>query len=210
MPRKPRVPRHTLSRETIAAAALDHMDAEGVPALTVRALASRLGVAPMALYNHVATKEDILDAARDHGLVQLPAADPGPGVPWWTRLREINLAFHRALRRHPSLVTLLAARPLAGGVGMAVAEAQLQVLREAGFPPAVAAQAHLMLLQYAIGSAVWSAPRGDREHLHRALAGLPADRYPTMTTLAAELAEGSTESNTFGLDLLLTALRQSQ
>ena len=110
-----RAPRHTLDRDAVAAAALALMDAEGVGALTIRGLAQRLGVAPMALYNHAATKEDILDAARDRGLARLPAADPGPGAgPWWARLRTINLAFHAALRAHPSLTGLLVARPLAG------------------------------------------------------------------------------------------------
>src|SRR5438309_2277705 len=97
-PRK-RAPRHTLDRDTVAAAALALMDAGGLAALTIRALAQRLGVAPMALYNHAATKEDLLDAARDHGLARLSAADPGPAAgPWWHRLRVINLAFHGALR----------------------------------------------------------------------------------------------------------------
>src|SRR6059058_4429961 len=96
-PPRRRAPRHTLDRDTVAAAALDLMDAHGLGALTIRALAQRLGVAPMALYNHAATKEDILDAARDHGLARLPAADPGPEAgPWWARLRTINLAFHAA------------------------------------------------------------------------------------------------------------------
>ena len=112
-PTRTRAPRNTLDRATVAAAALDLMDAEGAGALTIRALAKRLGVAPMALYNHAATKEDILAAARDHGLARLPAADPGQGH-WRDRVRAINLAFHRALREHPSLVGLLVARPLAG------------------------------------------------------------------------------------------------
>src|SRR5919199_6557466 len=106
-----RAPRHTLDRSTVAAAALELMDAGGLGALTMRGLAQRLGVAPMALYNHAATKDDLLDAARDHALARLTDADPGPGGgPWWERLRAINAAFHDALRAHPSLAALLVAR----------------------------------------------------------------------------------------------------
>src|SRR2546421_4180405 len=158
--RRARAPRHTLDRATVAAAALDLMDAAGAGALTIRALAGRLGVAPMALYNHTATKEDILDAARDLGLARLPAADPGPDAgPWWVRLRAVNLAFHGALRAHPSLTALLVARPLAGEAPIAAAEAQLAVLTEAGFDPDPAARVHLTLLHYALGAAAWRSTR---------------------------------------------------
>src|ERR1700741_4413240 len=107
-PPRRRARRHTLDRDSIAAAALDLMDAEGVGALTIRSLAARLGVAPMALYNHASTKDEILDAARELALAPFASADPGPDTdPWWERLRRINLAFHQALRDHPSLVPLL-------------------------------------------------------------------------------------------------------
>jgi AcrR family transcriptional regulator len=206
-----RAPRNTLDRDAVAAAALALMDAEGVGALTIRALANRLGVAPMALYNHTATKEDILDAARDLGLARLPAADPGPGAgPWWVRLRAVNLAFHGALRAHPSLTALLVARPLAGQAPMGAAEAQVRVLVEAGFAPEAAARAHLTLLHYALGAAAWQAPRVEDPARSRAtLARLPADRYPTLAALAGPLAEASYDDGqyAFGLDLLLAALR---
>jgi TetR/AcrR family transcriptional regulator, tetracycline repressor protein len=208
--RKPRVPRHTLDRDAIAAAALDLMDRDGVRALTIRALAARLGVAPMSLYNHATTKDEILDLARDRGLAALSAADPGPqGAAWSARLREINLAFHRALRAHPSLVALVVARPLAGQAPMGAAEAQVRVLVEAGFPPEAAARAHLALLHYAIGAAAWTAPRGHEVAVSRAaLTRLPADRYPTLVDLAEPLATATHDEHqyAFGLDLLLAAL----
>jgi AcrR family transcriptional regulator len=211
---RPRAPRNTLDRDTIAQAALELMDESGVAGLTIRSLAARLAVAPMALYNHAATKEEILDAARERALAQLAGADPGPdGEAWWERLRRINLAFHRALREHPSLVPLLVSRPLAGQAGIGAAEAQLRVLVEAGFPPDEAARAHLALLQYAIGHAAWTSPRVETPAAsHAALAGLPADRYPTLAAHAGPLA-AATHSKTqyaYGLDLLLDALRASQ
>src|SRR6266542_3763863 len=194
--RRSRVPRHTLDRDGIAAAALELMD--------------RDGVAAMSLYNHATTKDEILDLARDRGLAALPTADPGPdGGPWWVRLREINLAFHRALREHPSLVALLVARPLAGQAPMGAAEAQLRVLVEAGFPPEAAARAHLALLHYAIGAAAWTAPRGREVATSRAaLARLPADRYPTLVDLAEPLATATHDEQQygFGLDVLLAGL----
>jgi len=210
--RRPRVPRHTLDRDAIAAAALELMDRDGVAGLTIRALAARLGVAPMSLYNHATTKDEILELVRDRGLAALPAADPGPAGPWQDRLRAINLAFHRALRAHPSLVALLVARPLAGQAPMGAAEAQLRVLVDAGFPPDEAARAHLALIHYAIGAAAWTAPRGHEVAASRAALGrLPADRYPTMVSLAGPLAAATHDERqyAFGLDLLLAGLATS-
>jgi AcrR family transcriptional regulator len=206
--RRTRAPRHTLDRDTIAAAALDLMDADGVRALTIRSLAGRLGVAPMALYNHVSTKEDILDAARSRGLANLPDADPGTGT-WADRVRQINLAFHRALRAHPSLVTLLVARPLADQVSVDAAEAQLRVLVEAGFAPADAARVHLTLLHYALGAAAWTSPRVETVDVgHKMISDLPADRYPTLAKVAGPLAEASYDDSqyAYGLDLILSGL----
>jgi AcrR family transcriptional regulator len=211
---KRRAPRHTLDRDTIAAAALDLMDGEGVGALTIRALATRLGVAPMALYNHTATKDEILDAARERALAPLASVDPGPaGNPWWRRLRRINIAFHGALRDHPSLVPLLVSRPLAGPTPLGAAEAQVRVLSEAGFAPAEAARAHLALLHYAIGHAAWTSPRVESTaESEAALVRLPADHYPTLHALAEPLAAATHDPDqyAYGLDLLLDALRRSR
>jgi len=209
-----RAPRHTLDRDTIAAAALDLMDAEGLGALTIRALATRLGVAPMALYNHAATKDEILDAALERALAPLAGADPGPdGDPWWERLRRINIAFHCALVDHPSLVPLLVSRPLAGPTPIGAAEAQVRVLTEAGFSPAEAAHAHLALLHYGIGHAAWTSPRGESAAASRAaLTRLPADRYPTLHALAEPLAAAThaEDQYAYGLDLMLDALRRAR
>jgi AcrR family transcriptional regulator len=213
--RRARAPRHTLDRPTIAAVALDLMDDDGVPALTIRSLAARLGVAPMALYNHVGTKEEILDAAREHGLARLPIPDVTStgDRPWWDRIRAINLAFHRALREHPSLVALLVARPLGGHAPVGAAEAQLRVLVEAGFAADDAARAHLTLLHYALGSAAWTSPRVEPPAVGRAvLERLPAERYPTLTTLAGPLAEASYDEDqyAYGLEMILAGLRATR
>ena len=54
-------PRQRLTRERILRAAIAHADAGGLETLTMRSLADMLGVAPMALYRHVANKDDLID-----------------------------------------------------------------------------------------------------------------------------------------------------
>lgn len=60
---RPRTP--LLSRDGIVAAALALVDAEGLDALSTRRLAAELGVSGPSLYNHVATKDELIDAVVD-------------------------------------------------------------------------------------------------------------------------------------------------
>ncbi|HEV2872582.1 MAG TPA: TetR family transcriptional regulator, partial [Actinomycetota bacterium] len=51
-----------LSKERVLGAAVALADAQGVEALSMRKLAQELGVVPMALYKHVANKDELLDS----------------------------------------------------------------------------------------------------------------------------------------------------
>jgi AcrR family transcriptional regulator len=68
-----------LSRESIARAALAILDEDGAAAVTLRNIAARLGVQSPSLYNHVTSKDDILDAVTeliDREIANSPLADP--------------------------------------------------------------------------------------------------------------------------------------
>ena len=58
--------RETVSRGRVVAAAIARADADGLDSLNMRGLSHELGVVPMALYKHVANKEDLLD-----GMIEL-------------------------------------------------------------------------------------------------------------------------------------------
>ena len=77
-----------LSRGRILDAALELVDEQGIGALSMRKLAARLGVEAMSLYNHVASKADLLDgiAARVFEEIALPDLE----LPWDRRLRELT------------------------------------------------------------------------------------------------------------------------
>ncbi len=95
-----------LSRGRILDAALELVDEQGIGALSMRKLAARLGVEAMSLYNHVASKADLLDgiAARVFEEIALPDLE----LPWDRRLRELGIGAHTALNAHPDVVRLLA------------------------------------------------------------------------------------------------------
>jgi len=220
--RRPRAPRNSLSREVIVDAAVAALDESGPARLTMRSLAERLGVGPMALYTYFGSKDELLDAVRDHILAGLSAhreahtshtrtREPG----WVQRLRSVGLALYRLLVAHPALIHLFATRPLAGHEAAEATEEHLRVLREAGFDRTGAARAHLALLQHALGSATWEVQlnRGrdarSRQRRQEALAAMPAERYPTLVDLAPEMVEGTVGEQQFryGLDAILAGLQ---
>lgn len=93
---KPR--REPLSRERVLRAAVELADEGGFDALSMRRLADRLGVVPMALYKHVADKDALLD-----GMVDLVFAEvefPGDSG-WRVAMRARASAMRQALLRHP-------------------------------------------------------------------------------------------------------------
>lgn len=213
--RRQRAPRHTLSHEAIVERAVTALDEHGPDGLTMRSLADGLGVGPMALYTYFRSKDELLDAVRDHVLRELPA-EPADAA-WDDRLRAIGLGLYRLLVAHPALIHLFATRPLAGHEAAGATEAQLRTLREAGFGRATAAHAHLALLHHALGAATWevqlNSGRADPESRRRMQAGLesmPADRYPTVVDLAPELVlqAWGEQQFAFGLELILDGLRR--
>ncbi len=93
-----RVRRAPLSRDRVLHAAVALADADGIDSLGMRNLAQELGVVPMALYRHVANKEQLLDGMVD---VVVGEIDPPTGGAWRSAVRERILSARRALLRHP-------------------------------------------------------------------------------------------------------------
>jgi AcrR family transcriptional regulator len=128
-----------LDRERIVSAAIALAEEAGLEAVSLRRVADRLGVTPMALYRHVASKEDLLDAMADrlYGELDLPA----PDEPWWDALAGLARSTREALLARPWSVPLFA-RPLAGPHGRALDEALRDSLLGAGFSAGEAAELH--------------------------------------------------------------------
>ncbi|MEV4516203.1 TetR/AcrR family transcriptional regulator C-terminal domain-containing protein [Dactylosporangium sp. NPDC049525] len=91
--------RAPLTRERVLRAAVDLADGTGIDALSMRKLAQSLGVVPMALYKHVANKEELLDGMLDVvvGEIDPPVAD----ADWQRAVRQRILSARRSLLRHP-------------------------------------------------------------------------------------------------------------
>ena len=121
-----------LSRERVLAAAVTLADREGVEALAVRGLAEVLGVHPTSLYNHVASKEALLDGVVETLFGELDL--PPDLTNWQDWVREIAAAFRRLARAHPGAFMVLTRRPSVTAIALEIAENGLAAFRAAGFP----------------------------------------------------------------------------
>ncbi|MEJ1115925.1 TetR/AcrR family transcriptional regulator C-terminal domain-containing protein [Paenarthrobacter sp. CCNWLY172] len=88
-----------LNRDRVLQAAVTLADEAGLESLSMRRLAQELGVVPMALYKHVANKEELLDGMVDTIVGEIDP--PVPDAPWKTVVRLRVLSARRALLRHP-------------------------------------------------------------------------------------------------------------
>jgi AcrR family transcriptional regulator len=92
-------PRTPLSKARVLATAVALADEGGVDALSMRKIAQALGVVPMALYKHVANKNELLDGMIDVVVGEIDP--PAVGVGWKTAIRGRVLSARRMLLRHP-------------------------------------------------------------------------------------------------------------
>ena len=153
---RPRQP--VLTRQRIVDVATSIVDSEGFDALSTRRLARELGVRAPSLYNHFATKEEILDAVGDGIIARVDVAMSGRD--WSVALTEWARAYRRALAAHPNAVPFLARGPARRPAGLALADAVYGALADAGWPPSYATRIGAALRYFVMGSALGSFAQG--------------------------------------------------
>jgi AcrR family transcriptional regulator len=208
--RRTRRPRGSLTPEVILAAAED-VAGEGFDALTMRAVAARLGAVPMALYNHFATKDQLVDALLDRVLSRF---EPEPATDDWVEdLRRFARAHRRLLARHQWAVAPLFTQPNPGMSSVRIGELALRILRRGGFSNARAVAAFSVMIALNYG---WSSfttardldPDSPGHDVGAMLAALPRSQYPLTVEVAHEMgAYGSDHHYDFVLDRFLSGLR---
>lgn len=150
MPTRRRPP---LDRDRILRAGLEIADRDGIDALTMRRLGQALGFEAMSLYNHVASKDDLIDGMLD--LVLAEAELPPPGADWRADVRAHAVSVHESLSRHPwAAAMLLSASRMRPARGEQM-EWLLGRLRGAGFAAEATYHAFHVLDAHIFGFSLW-------------------------------------------------------
>ncbi len=212
--RKTPIRRTPLTRPKVLRAALQMADKGGIEALSMRKLAQVLGVEAMSLYNHVASKEDILD-----GLVELVASEidlPSLGGDWRTAMRRRAISAHAVLMRHPWATVLFVSRVNIGPTMLHYVDATIGCLRQAGFSYSMADHAWNALDAYIYGFTFQklSFPLEPSEYATAAkqfLPLIPVEEFPYLNGMSQEVIAGRHDGMhalELGLELILDGLER--
>ncbi|MCC9306233.1 TetR/AcrR family transcriptional regulator [Kitasatospora sp. RB6PN24] len=223
--------RARLSRPRVLRAAIDLVDREGLAALTMRSLATDLGVEPMALYRYADGKQALLDGmveafyAEVNDLLRADAEVPPPSTDeagdggWRAALHRIARAFCQVADAHPAVFPLVATRPLSLPLArrplpmLQLNEQVLALLDRAGLDDRATLRLYRAVVGWVIGyllvdkRQVIDNPEEPEPLLRLGLHRLPAEQYPRLRALAALLVEHDPEAElAAGLDILLDRL----
>jgi AcrR family transcriptional regulator len=211
-------PRKRLSRERVLEAAIAHADRGGLEALTMRTLAEMLEVAPMALYRHVANKDDLIDAMVD--VVFSEIGVPAGGGDWKTAMRRRALSVRDALTRHPWAIGQMESRRTPGPANLRHHDAVIGRLRAAGFDVGQAAHVYSLLDSYIYGFALtkknlpFETSEEVGEVAESMLQPYPATEYPNLVEFLYEhvMKPGYDYGDEFeyGLDVILDGLERAR
>jgi AcrR family transcriptional regulator len=140
--------RAPLSRDRVLRTAVELADVVGIEALSMRRLAQELGVVPMALYKHVAGKDELLDGMVDAVLLEVEpvAAD----LSWQETLRRRVLSARRAVLRHPWARKAIESRTRRSPEVLGYMDSLAGIFRSGGFTPDLTH--HVM---HALGNRMW-------------------------------------------------------
>jgi len=198
--------------------AIAHADAGGLDALSMRKLAEELAVAPMALYRHVANKDDLLDGMVDIVFSEVGLTSSGPD--WTTAMRRRAISLRDVLARHRWAIGLMESRRNPGPANLRHHDAVLGSLRSARFSVAMAAHAYSLLDSYIYGFALtkMNLPFDTSAEIAEVAQGMlepfPLNEYPNLVEFITEHAmkPGYDFGDEFeyGLDLILDGLERAR
>ena len=212
-------PRRALTRERVVAEALTVISTDGAGTLSMRALATRLGVVPAALYRHVRSKEQLRDLVVDGVLAEIDC-QPGHALTWAEQVKVLAHRLRAVLEDHPGIAGLLKTRDPLGPHSLALAEAFLTPLQAAGLPQRETALAFSLIYDYTLGFALTDRTTvneqrvqdtATRRQLHTFFRSLPADRFPALAALGEHIWAGHRDQRfTASLDTLLGGIQTAR
>jgi AcrR family transcriptional regulator len=211
-------PREPLTKERILRAAVALADEGGVESLSMRRLAQELGVVPMALYKHVANKDEMLDGMVDVVVGQIDP--PLEGADWKTAIRERVLSARRALLRHPWASRVIESRTAPTPTVIGYMDEMIGILRKGGFSVDLTHHAMHAMGSRALGFSqeLFDDTADDPPEIQAIAAQQTAEQYPYISEMAAAIGHDGASvvgqgcddqfEFEFALDLMLGGLEE--
>jgi TetR/AcrR family transcriptional regulator, tetracycline repressor protein len=205
-------PAMRLTRDHVLGAALDLLDENGLDGLTMRRLATALGVKNGATYWHFPSKQALLEAMAETMLAGLTENDD-PSPAWDERLTGLAGRLRRALLSRRDGARLFSAVFFPLPNALAYGETMAGILREAGLSGREAVWAVDTLNYFVVGHAIEeqlaaSLPDGGTEARSRLQEALDPALHPNLLASAGDLAAPHPEEHFHhGLRLIVDGIR---
>jgi AcrR family transcriptional regulator len=187
--------------------ARDLVDEGGLEALSMRALANRLGVSTMALYNHVSDKQDLIKGIAE-AVVQELDIPAGEGD-WRERLRACFRALRKVCLANPRSIPLVEMSEVLHPAVFRPMEATLAALQEAGIDLKDAMRAYFLLTNFTMGQVSYEI-RGPFRGLDPSEAvrrgTIVADEFPLVVKAASAGDWDFDAAFELGLDIIIDGL----
>jgi AcrR family transcriptional regulator len=151
-----------LSREAIVAAAIEIADTQGLEAVSIRRLATKLDARPMSLYSHIERKGDLIDLMVDEVMAGAVIPD-GPSEDWRQALREIAQRTRESTRAHPWMIAAAFRRPFPGPNALRHFDQSLGAVAELPLSPERKRAVLLAVDTYTLGFVRWEVISQKRE-----------------------------------------------
>jgi AcrR family transcriptional regulator len=203
------------TRQQLQMAALRIVDEDGLPALTMRALAAVLGTGAMTIYNYFHNRDELeallVEAVMSE--VNLPAIS---AEDWRVDVRNVLTPVWRAIRAHPNVVPLILTRRTTHELTLEIGERLLGALASSGRSGGALLAAFRTLNAFVMGLAQsqlaaspatqGAAGASEDPHVLRAQM-LPAHRFPRLREVAKAAAQTNSDREFHaGLDIILAGL----
>ena len=218
LPSPPRFPRPAkrpsrrtaLTVEAIVAAAIEVLDEAGVVGLSMRRVADRLGTGAASLYAHVTGKDELLELVFDELVGQVPLPEPDPLI-WREQVRQMLRDLRAVLSSHRDAALAGLGRIPTSPKTLAAAETLVATLRAGGLSDRAVAlgldQLTLYVSAEAFEEGLMEEVQRYYDEVHDFYRRLPADRFPVLASIAADMTGPDGEERfEFGLDVLIAGL----
>jgi AcrR family transcriptional regulator len=144
-----------LSREAIVEAAIEIADADGLEAVSIRRLATKLDARPMSLYSHIGRKGDLIDLMVDKVMGGAIIPDGPPTDDWREALRQIAQRTRETTRAHPWMIAAAFHHPFLGPNTLRHIDQSLAAVSELPLSPERKRAVLLAVDTYTLGFVRW-------------------------------------------------------
>ncbi|MFT4110824.1 TetR/AcrR family transcriptional regulator [Propionicimonas sp.] len=206
--------RRRLDRSRVVRTAVELADEEGLAAASMRGVAERLGVTPMALYKHIASRSQLIDEMLDQVLDQIPSATHPIG--WSETVRARILAARHVLLAHPWARDAIESRELATPTVLAYLDSLMAAMFDDGLSADLVHHA-----MHALSTRMWGFTRDvlptprvpeSPEERARVMSDL-AMSYPAIVRMATTASHAGAACDddaefAFALDLILDGINR--